>query len=625
MPVPTDENQVMLKIENAPRRPGVYMMKDAEGTVLYVGKAKDLKARVRAYFGGTDSRFMIPFLVSKVHDIGFIITDTEKEALILEINLIKEHRPRYNVDFRDDKAYFNIRLDPAALFPRFQLVRRSRKDGARYFGPYPSSSSAKETLYFLQSVFPLRTCPDGELKRRTRPCLEYEIGRCAAPCVGLIDTDAYGRLVRDGLAFLEGKSSRLVADLEARMVRMAEEEHFEEAAILRDRLEAIRATLEKQRIVSMSGRDQDIFGFLREGDLTQVCILFIRNGKMIGQRAFPLVKLPIETPEILASLMKQFYDDAIDIPSEILLPVDLEDQVILEEWLGEIRGRTVIVGVPRRGRNLELLRLAESNARNTFEALRSSSGDMEDVLQRLVRILSLKNHPERIECFDISNLGGQYAVGSMVTFHMGKPLKEAYRRYRIRTVSGADDYGMMYEVLHRRLRKDDPPRPDLLMVDGGKGQLSVALSVMKDLGIAGVDVIGLAKAIDDVNLPGARRLAGKEKARYPRGEDRVFIPNRKDPIYLNRWPAALFLLQRVRDEAHRFAVAYHRKRKETQDLQSLLDRIDGVGPVRKKALLTHFGDVKKIKGATPEDLQQVEGIGRDTAEAIVTYLKGGSP
>jgi excinuclease ABC subunit C len=374
----------------------------------------------------------------------------------------------------------------------------------------------------------------------------------------------------------------------------------------------------------MTFKDQDIFGYYREGHITQVCILFIRQGKMVGQRAFPLVKLALETPEILSSLLKQYYDGAVDIPPEILLPVEIEDQTVLAEWLGEIRGRTVSLMVPKKGRNMELLHLAESNARNTFDAVRASTGDVEDALRRLVTALSLKNLPERIECFDISNIGGRYAVGSMVTFVMGKPAKEAYRRFRIRTADGADDYGMMYELLLRRLRKDDLPRPDLLMVDGGKGQLSVALSAMKDLGITGVHAVGIAKAVNEEMMPGIFSRMGKTKAPLPRGEDRIYIPNRKEPVYLNRWPAALFLLQRIRDEAHRFAVTYYRNRKEKEDMESLLDHIDGVGPSRKKALLSHFGDLKKIRAATAADLQQVAGIGKDTAEVIFTYLNGGA-
>ena len=620
MPFPIPQDPLAGKIRHAPRQPGVYIMKDSEGRILYVGKAKDLKSRIRAYWGGTDSRFMAPFLVSKVRDIEFIVTATEKEALILEINLIKEHRPRYNIDFRDDKAYFNIRLDLEAPFPRFQMVRRPRKDKARYFGPYPSSAAAKETLHFLQTIFSLRTCRDVELKSRRRPCLEHEIGRCTAPCVGRIDAEGYDRLVREALAFLDGKAGGLVADLEARMRDLAAAERFEEAAVLRDRLAAIRTTLEKQRIVAMTSKDQDAFGVYREGRLTQVCLLFIRQGKVVGHRVFPLVKLAMETPDILSSLIKQYYDGAVDVPAEIILPLDLEERTVLQDWLGEKRGRDVEVVVPVRGRGAELLQLAASNARNVFETLRAFPEKADDVLSKLVDVLNLHSVPERIECFDISNIDGRYAVASMVTFSGGRPLKNAYRRFRIRTVIGADDYAMMYEALRRRFQRDDLPQPNLLMLDGGRGQLSVALSALKDTGIAGLDVIALAKAADDGDAV-APLILGKKRGSLSKGEDRVYVAGRKEPVYLGRWPSALFLLQRIRDEAHRFAITYHRKLKEREDLQSLLDRIGGIGPTRKKALLIHFGDVKKIRAASPEALEQVKGIGRETAKIIHAFFK----
>jgi excinuclease ABC subunit C len=325
----TDELDV--KIKNAPRNPGVYIMKDREGAILYVGKARDLKVRIRAYFARTDSRAMIPFLVSRIRDMEFIITGTEKEALILENNLIKEHRPRYNVDFRDDKAYFNIRIDPSGSFTRFQLVRRPKKDGARYFGPYPSSAAARETLRFLQTIFPLRSCRDQELKGRRRPCLEYEIGRCTAPCVGRIEEAAYRRLVRDGIAFLEGRERTLIGELRDRMNEAAEALRFEEAAALRDRIAAIEETLERQRIVSMTSRNRDVFGLYRGDDQTQISALFIRNGRMIGQKVFPLIRLRAETSEILSSLIMRYYDGVADIPDEIVVPEALEDGDVMEE------------------------------------------------------------------------------------------------------------------------------------------------------------------------------------------------------------------------------------------------------------------------------------------------------
>jgi excinuclease ABC subunit C len=630
------------KIRHAPRRPGVYLMRDGAGEILYVGKARDLKARIRAYFARTDSRAMIPFLVSRIRDLEFILTETEKEALILENNLIKEHRPRYNVDFRDDKSYYNIRIDPSEPFPRFQLVRRPKKDGARYFGPYPSSGAAKETLRFLQTIIALRSCRDRELKGRRRPCLEHEIGRCSAPCVGRIEPADYQHLVNDAIAFLEGRERALIGDLRTRMSRAAEELRFEEAVLLRDRIAAIEETLERQRIVSLTSRNRDVFGLCREGDLTQIALLFVRGGRMIGQKSFPLIRLRAETGELLSSLLMRYYDAAAEIPDEVVVPLELEDAAVLAEWLAEKRGRTVAIVAPKRGETLAVMRIAGRNAENILRTSILADERPEEALRLLAEKLGLRNSPRRIECFDVSNIGGRHAVGSLVSFSAGLPAKEGYRRFRIRSVPGADDYAMMYEVLKRRYEKREN-LPDLIMVDGGKGQLGVAQAVLKDLAIEGVDVIGLAKERDDLAIAGgaafrhrrpqelaaAGQKSPETRAAAPplpsetpgKVEERVYLPGRKDPVYLARWPAALFLLQRIRDEAHRFAVTYHRKVREKANLQSLLDRIEGIGPARRKALLIFFGDVRRIRAASVEELQQVEGIGAETARRIRTFLE----
>ena len=599
------KDELIDKVKNAPASPGVYLMKDRDGNVIYVGKANNLRNRIKAYFSRTDSRFMIPFLVSKVHDVDFIITNTEKEALILENNLIKEHRPRYNVIFRDDKTYFNIRINLNDPFPRFQLVRRPKKDGSQYFGPYPSSASAKETLRFLQSIFPLRTCRDQELKGRKRPCLEYEIRRCLAPCVGRIDEPSYRRLVDDSMAFMEGREKKLIADLHARMNATSDQLYFEEAAALRDRIAAIKETLEKQRVVSMSFKDQDAFGAYREGNLTQICVLYVRKGKIIGKKVFPLFKIGSASSEILSSLMKQYYDGEAYIPDETVIPENIEDRAVMEEWLSEKKGKRVSIIVPKRGRGMELLHIAGSNAESMFEAEKHAA-DMGETLSTLAGALKLKNIPGHIECFDISNIGGKYAVGSMVTFADGRPWKAGYRRFRIRTVEEADDYAMMYEVLNRRyMRKDN--LPDLIVVDGGKGQLGVAATVLKDLDIEGIDIIGLAKE---------GRGRGTDK-----GGERVYLIGKKNPIYISRWPDVLFLLQRIRDEAHRFAITYHRRLKSERDFQSVLDAIPGVGASKKKALLKSFGDIRKIREASMDALQKADGIGRHMAAKIHAFLK----
>jgi excinuclease ABC subunit C len=592
-------------IQNAARAPGVYLMKDGDGRVLYVGKAKNLRDRVRAYFGGTEGRAMIPFLVSRVQAVAFIVTATEKEALILENTLIKEHRPRYNVNFRDDKTYYHLRIDLERPFPRFELVRRPRKDGAACFGPYPSSAAARETLRFLHSLFPLRTCRDRELKARRRPCLEHQIRRCLAPCAGGVEAAAYRELVRDAVAFLEGRENALLADLQARMAQAAETLQFEAAAALRDRAAAIAATLEKQRMVSLSGGNQDIFGIHREGDLTQVCALFVRQGKILGQKDFALLKLGGETTTLLSSLIKQYYNSAADLPDAIIIPELPEDQAVIAEWLSDKKGKKVSIGVARRGQGRDLLKMARLNAENVFKTSSLAADGTEGALRLLREKLMLKRLPERIECFDISNIGGLWAVGAMVTFLAGAAWKPGYRRFRIRTVAGADDYGMLYEVLRRRYRNKES-LPDLIVVDGGKGQLNVALSVLKDMGIEDVAVIGLAKERDDA-----------------RAFDRVYLPRRKDPVPLYRWPAAQLLLQRIRDEVHRFAVSYHRKVKEKEDFQSVLEQIPGIGRARKKALLTFFGDLRRIERASPEELQGVPGFGRAQAQKIHAFFKSG--
>jgi len=601
------------KVKTAPTQTGVYLMKDATGRLIYVGKAKNLRARVRSYFGGTDGRPMIPFLVPKIRDLQFIVTATEKEALILENNLIKKHRPRYNVTLRDDKNFFNIRIDLREDFPRFQLVRQVKRDGARYFGPYSSSHAVKQTLHYLQQIFPLRTCTDSDFRSRQRPCIEYEIKRCMAPCCGRIGRSDYKKLVRESILFIEGRRGRLIADMEKRMAGAAEDLDFEEAARLRDRIHAIATTLERQTATALSFKDQDVFGLFIDDHRVQVSLLHVRQGKIIGQRNLPPFTLRMGTAEFLSSILKQYYGRDVTIPQEIIIPEAIEDGAVIEEWLAERRGKKVSVIVPRRGKSVELLTLASKNAKNVYQTESSLRANAEKLLEVLQEQLNLRVLPMRIECFDISNIGGEYAVGSLVSFYGGEADPSAYRRFRIRTLEGADDYGMMYEVLTRRYRKKEN-LPDLIVVDGGRGQLGVALAVLKELEIDTVDAVGLAKADPLVKGLGRPRI---EKER-----DRVYLPGRKNPVYLAAHREALFLLQRVRDEAHRFAVTYFRKVKEKADFHSELDAVPGIGAVRKRALLTHFQDVEKIRQATAEELAQAPGIGKDAAQKIYDYFHG---
>ncbi|MCD6486648.1 MAG: excinuclease ABC subunit UvrC [Syntrophobacterales bacterium] len=599
------------KIKNAPDCPGVYLMKDRDDRVIYVGKAKNLRARARSYFGGTDSRKMIPFLVSRIKDVEFIITDTEKEALILENNLIKKHRPKYNINLRDDKNFYSIRIDTKEDFPRFQLVRRVKKDGAKYFGPYSSGASVKETFRYLHRIFPLRTCRDLEFKTRKRPCVEFQIKRCLAPCCGLVTDKEYRKIVAGAILFMEGRGGKLIRQLRSRMDKAAEALDFEEAARIRDKVGAIETTLEKQRIVSASFKDRDVFGLHREDDRIQVYAVHVRKGAIIGQRKFPLMKTRMESSEALSSLLKQYYNTGVTVPGEVILPEYMEDARVVEQWLTEKKEGKVLLIVPRRGDKKALLAMALSNAENAQRAEEKLEADNEEVLEGLAKCLLLKKMPRRIECFDISNISGKYAVGSLVFFNQGVPEKSCYRRFRIKTKEDADDYGMMREVLERRYggKKDIP---DLIVVDGGRGQLGVALSVLHGLGLEEVDAIGLAKE-------SRARPAGGLSTIY-RDRDRVYLPNRKNPLYLSKHPQALFLLQRVRDEAHRFAVTYHRKVKEKEDFRSLLDDIPGIGKARKRALLTHFLEMDKIASASREKLEEVPGIGKDAADRIFEYF-----
>jgi len=602
------------KMSSAPRSPGVYIMKDVQGKVIYVGKANDLKGRISSYFTGKDTRPMSPFLMARVHDIEFITTSTEKEALILENNLIKRHRPRYNVNLRDDKTYYHLSLDPKEKFPRMQLVRKRVNNAALYFGPYPSGLAAKETLRFVQQVFPLRSCRNRDFKLRSRPCLEYQIGRCPAPCKGLIDEDSYRKLVEGAVSFLQGRRRELISGIKVQMEEAAQNLNFEEAACLRDRIGSLEHALEKQNVDWGGTKDQDVLGVYAHDDSYQLCILFVRGGKLMGSKSFAPVKMKIELAEIVSPCLTQYYDGDANIPDEIIIPCPLPDEEVIIEWLTDKKEKKVALTVPSRGTKNALLEMAVANAQSLWESGQKKEEQKTAGMKILQEKLSLAKLPQRIECYDISNISGKHAVGSMVVFRDGEPDKSSYRRFRIKTVSESDDYAMTYEVFSRRFARGEN-LPDLVVVDGGKGQLNVALSVFKDLKIK-VDVIALAK---EERAIFSGKGVGKKKT--GKSEDRVYLPRRKDAIYLSAWPQALQMLQQARDEAHRFALSYHHKIKQKNDLCSILDDIPDVGEARKKTLLKHFGSSKKVKDATLEELQKVPGIGKELAEKIYTASK----
>lgn len=602
------------KVLSFPRSPGVYLMKDSAQKIIYVGKANDLKSRVASYFTGKDTRPMAPFLMARVHDIEFINTTTPKEALILENNLIKRHRPRYNVTLRDDKTYYHLSLDPTDKFPRLQLVRKRLNNAALYFGPYPSGLAAKETLRFVQQIFPLRTCRNRDFNLRSRPCLEYQIGRCPAPCKGLIDEEAYRKLIQGTVSFLQGRRRELISELKKQMSDASQELNYEEAARLRDRIAALEHALEKQNVDWGGAKDQDVLGLYQHDDHYQLCILFVRGGKLLGSKSFSPVKVRTDTAEIVSSCLTQYYDGDVNIPDEIIIPCRLPDEEVIVEWLTEKKNKKVVLTVPAIGTKNALLDMAHENARNLWEAAHKSREQKDAAMQILQEKLSLAGLPRRMECYDISNIGGKHAVGSMVVFQDGEPDKNSYRRYRIKAPAEPDDYGMMYEVLSRRFEGGEH-LPDLVVVDGGKGQLNIALLVLRDLKIK-LDVIGLAKEERTVVSGGAVM-----KKKVAKSEDRVYLPGRKDAVYLSAWPQALRLLQQIRDEAHRFALGYHHQLKLKEDLRSVLDNITDIGGERRKMLLKYFGSSERIKEATPDELQKVPGIGKSLAEKIYNTLK----
>jgi excinuclease ABC subunit C len=601
------------RLRNLPDRPGVYLMKDKAGKILYVGKAKNLCHRVRSYFGRSgDSRFLVRFFVCKVEDVECLVTDTEKEALILENNLIKKFKPRYNVNLKDDKTYFNLRLDVQNPFPKLTLVRRVRKDGSRYFGPFSSSRAVKDTINFIERYFQLRRCTNDSFKKRGRPCLYYQMGQCQGACVGLVDERLYRERVKEVILFLEGRNRQLIRILGERMEAASQELLFEEAARLRDQIESIERTIERQKIVSFRCVDQDVIGFYREGAFVEIQVMFVRQGKLTEGQSFSLSSQELSDAEILSSFVKQFYGGDRLVPQEILLPLAIEDHDTVSEWLTDQRGKKVNLRNPKRGSHRQLLNMAQKNAEISFRGKQTQEKNLEATLAELQDRLRLSRVPRRIECFDVSNIMGTAATGSMVVFQDGQPDKSRYRHFKIRTRSQPDDYGMMYELLMRRYFKgaNGNGLPDLIMVDGGKGHLMVILEVLKDLKVKGIDAIALAKT---------RRLEGRLKLGDKSGE-RVYIPRIKDPVYLPKYASVTFLLQRIRDESHRFAISYHKKLRKKRNLRSALDDIPGIGKVRKEQLLRRYKSLRQIQNASIEELAATNSVNRAIAERIYRFL-----
>ncbi len=627
------------KLATLPAEPGVYQFKDAKGQVLYAGKAKSLRSRVRSYFQRGAEGSLSPktaALVSHVADLETIVVRSEKEALLLEANLIKTHRPRYNIVLRDDKQYLHLRFDLTARFPRLQLVRKPRRDQALYFGPFASAFRARQTERVLHKFIPIRSCNDFKFRNhRLRPCLEYQIKRCAAPCCGLIDEAPYRELVEQARLFLAGRSDDLVGTFRGKMAAAAEAEDFETAARIRDQIGAIEATLERQQATSTGFADQDVIGLYREGSDVEVLVLKVREGKLIGADRVEMPRTEAPDEEIVGAVLSQHYHRGRFIPAEILVPLDLEDREARAEILSDRKGRSVKVLAPERGEKARLVDLARENAAHAFRETRVEAAHEAALLEELARRLGLARPPRRIEGYDISNTMGRQSVGSMVVFEDGTPARAHYRRYRIKTVEGANDFASLYEVLRRRFRpdgKDAAVRPDLILIDGGKPQLGAALEALADAGVPvggpdGVAILGLAKD----RFVDSKRRVGRGMTGGPGGAttgERVFLPGRNEPLLLPPTSSALFLLERVRDEAHRFAIAYHRELRRRRALKSVLEEIPGIGAARRGALLKHFGSVRRVKGASAEELAAVPGLDARSAREVHAFFhrsqEGGS-
>jgi excinuclease ABC subunit C len=587
----------------------VYVFRDRRAAVLYVGKARSLRSRVRSYFtpSTSDGRFFIPFLPDEIGDLETVVTANEKEAALLENQLIKEHRPRWNVKLRDDKDFLSIRIDTKQPYPRLEVVRRPRPDGARYFGPYDSATAARQTLRLVNRHFQLRTCTDTEMRARVRPCLQHQIDRCPAPCVHDVDRVEYAAQVRAVELFLDGRHDELVRELRARMERAAAATEYERAAVHRDQIRAVERVRQDQHVTSVRDVDQDVVGIFRQADQAEIAVLVVRGGKLVSVRTWDLRDVALPDDELVASFLSASYGDGAFLPDEILLPCPIEAADGLADVLSERRGRRVTVAVPRRGDKARLVEMAAKNAEHAFREKAREREDVDARLGSVMKRLRLPRLPRRIECIDVSHHQGADTVAAIVSLRDGAPDRARYRTFRVKRARGGDDYGAMFEVLSRRLRRGRDAEqgwdlPDLLLVDGGKGQLAVALAALSDLGAPPLAVAALAK----------------EKESAATGEkfvDRVYLPGQKNPIALRQSSPALLMLALARDEAHRASNALREKLGKKRTLRTALSDVDGVGPITAKKLLRALGSVRAVRAADEAALIEA-GATRAQARAI---------
>ena len=614
------------RLRATPTKPGVYLMRGESGEILYVGKAASLRHRLRSYFAGRSGLPpKIRNMMAEMADFDFILTESESEALILECNLIKRHKPPYNARLKDDKSYPFIKIDLSEDFPLVYITRRVTRDGSRYFGPFASAGSVRRTLALLKKLFPYRSCTKTITGSDPRPCLDFYIHRCVGPCIGAVNKDQYRETIDQVVLFLEGKTSKVVNAISMRMRRAAEELEFELAAVLRDQLAAIEKVNEGQKVLKLRSENLDILAVAPGLSEAWVEVFFVRQGKLIGRDHFIMAGTEDDEPgRILSAFVKQFYDANPYVPPRLLTEHPLEDAEAIREWLEEKRRGRVGIQVPQRGEKRRLVQMVAENAAEGLEQLkvrRGEGGDVERAMAELQEALSLPRLPQRIECYDISNIQGADAVGSMVVFEDGKPKSSSYRKFKVKTVDGVDDYSMMREVLTRRFKRlgnskgngatggdgtDGSERaadrgwetvPDLVLIDGGKGHLSAALQVFLELGAEYIPLASLAKEREE-----------------------LFVPQMREPIMLPRNSQGLFLVQRLRDEAHRFAITFHRQRRSRRTIWSAIDEVQGIGPKRRRMLLRRFGSVKGVREASMEEIAAVPGMTMKLAQRLKEYL-----
>jgi excinuclease ABC subunit C len=597
------------KLKSIPQSTGVYLLKNEKGRSIYIGKAKNLRSRISSYLneGEGVQRPQIVYLMQEVVDIDYFVTRNEREALVLENSLIKQKKPKYNIRLRDDKNYLSLRLDPRENYPRLSLTRRVLKDGAIYYGPFASADAIKKSKRLIHKIFPLRDCTDEKFRRHSaRPCLNYYMGLCLGPCAGKSGEEIYKDVVKRTRMFLKGEKKQIIKLLKNSMEKASDEMRYEDAASYRDQITLLEKNLDAQMFVTPSTKDKDVVGFYREGQRVEFSILFFRGGSLVDRTTYSFKNALGEDNEILEEFLSQFYGGNRFVPKEIIVPLKVESSRDIEIWLSEKQGRKVLLSTPERGEKVKEVELANRNSLESFQRKYSEELKEFSLLERIKASLHLNRLPVLIECFDISNTQGATAVASMVKFENAAPAKEGYRKFKIKNVEGPNDYASMYEVLSRRLSRaeqDGWELPDLILIDGGKGQLNIARQVISEIGYEGkVDLASIAKG----------RQEGEN--------DKIYIYGRKNPIMFSKNSEALFLLMRIRDEAHRFAITFHKKLRGKRALISELDGVPGIGAMRKKELIKHFGSISKIKEGSVDEIASVAGLNKKLAEELKKHL-----